>query len=44
MIFTGDGPVAETNEETDFIRMLTDQIGGMLKKDSGAAGRDGKSD
>ncbi len=44
MIFTGDGPVAVTNEETDFIRMLTDQIGGMLKQDSGAVRRDGKSD
>lgn len=33
MVFTGDGPVAKTNQESDFIRLLTDQIGGMLSQD-----------
>lgn len=33
MIFTSDGPVAMTNRESDFVQLLTEQVGKMLRQD-----------
>ena len=31
MLFTGDGPVVRTNEESDFIKLIIEQIGEMIE-------------
>ena len=30
MLFTGEGPVARTNQESDFIKLVIEQIGEMI--------------
>ncbi len=32
MVFTGEGPAAKVNEESDFIQLLTHGIGRMLEE------------
>ena len=31
MLFTGDGPVVRTNQESDFIKLIIEQIGEMIE-------------